>query len=45
MQLIAIQLQLCQNNSFSTIMQLHFNSTHDVMLTSLVVIHLLKFDT
>jgi hypothetical protein len=26
-------------------MQLHDNYTHDVMLTSLFVIHLLKFDT
>jgi hypothetical protein len=42
MQLIATQLQLYQNNSFSTIMQLHCNYTHDVMLTSLIVIHLLK---
>jgi hypothetical protein len=25
-------------------MQLHYNYTHDVMLTSLIVIHLLKFD-
>jgi hypothetical protein len=37
---IAIQLQLNQNNSFSTIMQLHYNFTHDVMLMSLIVIHL-----
>ncbi len=42
-QLIATQLQVYQNNSFSTIMQLHYNCTHDVMLTSLIVIHLLKF--
>jgi hypothetical protein len=41
---IAIQLQLNQNNSFSTTMQFHYNCTHDVMLTSLIVIHLLKFD-
>jgi hypothetical protein len=26
-------------------MQLHYNDTHDVMLASLIVIHLLKFDT
>jgi hypothetical protein len=44
-QLIAIELQLCQNNSFSTTMQFHYNYTHDVMLMSLIVIHLLKFDT
>jgi hypothetical protein len=44
MQLITIQLQLCQNNSFSTTMQLQYNYTHDVMLMSLIVIHLLKFD-
>ncbi len=40
----ATQLQLNQNNSFSTIMQLHYNYIHDVMLTSVIVIHLLKFD-
>jgi hypothetical protein len=44
-QLIRTQLQLCQNNSFSTTMQLHYNCTHDVMMMSLIVIHLLKFDT
>jgi len=43
-QLIATELQLFQNNSFSTTMQLH-NYTHDVMLTSLIVIHLLNYDT
>jgi hypothetical protein len=26
-------------------MQLHYNYTYDVMLMSLIVIHLLKFDT
>jgi hypothetical protein len=41
-QLITIQLQFNQNNSFSTTMQFHYNDTHDVMLTSLNVIHLLK---
>ncbi len=35
-------LQLYQNNSFSTTMQLYYNYTHDVMLMSLIVIHLLK---
>jgi hypothetical protein len=40
MQFIAIHLQLNQNNSFSTIMQLHYNYNHDVMLTSLIVIRL-----
>jgi hypothetical protein len=44
MQLIAIQLQLYQNNMFSIIMQFHYNYTHDVMLMSLIVIHLLKYD-
>jgi hypothetical protein len=44
MQFIVIQWQLNQNNSFSTTMQLHNNCTHNVMLTSLIVIHLLKFD-
>jgi hypothetical protein len=43
-QFIPIQLQLCQKNSFSTTMQLHYNN-HDVMMMSLIVIHLLKFDT
>jgi len=42
MQLITIQLQLCQNNSFSITIQLHYDCTHDIMLTSLVVNHLLK---
>jgi hypothetical protein len=44
MKLITIQLQFYQNNSFSTTMQLRYNCTHDVMLTLLIVIHLLKFD-
>jgi hypothetical protein len=44
MQLIVIQLQLNQNNLFSTIMQLHYSHTHGAMLTSLIVMHLLKFD-
>ncbi len=43
-QFITTQLQLNVNNSFSINMQLHYNYTHDVMLTSLIVIHLLKFD-
>jgi hypothetical protein len=43
-QLIATQLYHYQKKSFSTIMQLHYNCTHDVMLMSLIVIHLLKFD-
>jgi hypothetical protein len=43
MQLITTQLQFYQNKSFSIIMQLHYNYTHDVMLTSLILIHLLKF--
>jgi hypothetical protein len=38
-------LQLNQNNSFSTTIQLHYNQTHNVMLTSLIVIHLLKSNT
>jgi hypothetical protein len=40
MQLIAIQLQFSKYNSFSTTIQLHYNYTHDVMLASLIVIHL-----
>jgi hypothetical protein len=36
------RLQLSQNNLFSTIMQLHYNYTHDVMVLSLIVFHLLK---
>jgi hypothetical protein len=39
-----IHCNLIKNNLFSTIMQLHYNYTHDVMLISLIVIHLLKFD-
>jgi len=39
-QLITIQLQLSQNNSSSITIQLHYNYTHDVMLTSLIVINL-----
>ncbi len=38
LQFIATQLQLNQNNSFSIIIQLHYNYTHDVMLTSLIII-------
>jgi hypothetical protein len=37
-------LQLYQNNSFSIIMQLYYNYTHDVMIMSWIVIHVLKFD-
>jgi hypothetical protein len=47
-QLIATQLQIIYNSikkSFLTTMQLHYNYTHDVMLTSLIIIHLLKFNT
>jgi hypothetical protein len=44
MQFIIIQLQLSQNNLFSTTIQLHYNCTRDAMLMSLIVIHLLKFD-
>jgi hypothetical protein len=39
---LATQLQLYQNNSFSTTMQFHYNYTYDVMLMSLIVIHILK---
>jgi hypothetical protein len=38
-------LQLYQNKSFSTTMQVHNNCTHDLMLTSLIVIHPLKSST
>ncbi len=44
MQFIATQLQFIQTNSISIIIQLHYNYTHDVMMMSLIVIHLLKFD-
>ncbi len=44
-QFIVVPLQLSQNNSFSTIIQLHYNYTHDVMLMSIIIIHLLKFNT
>jgi len=37
-------LQLNQNNSFSTTMQFHYKYTYDVILMSLIVIHLLKSD-
>ncbi len=43
-QFITTQLQLNLNNLLSINMQLHYNYTHDVMLTSLIVIHLLKID-
>ncbi len=43
-QLIATQLQFNQNNLFLTTIQFHYNYTYDVMLMSLIVIHLLKFD-
>jgi len=43
-QLIVIQLQFSQNNSFPTTIELHYNYTHDVMLMSLIIIHLLKFN-
>jgi len=44
-QFIVTQLQLCWNHSFSTIMQLHYNYNHNVMLTLIIFIHPLKFDT
>jgi len=44
-QFIVIELQLSQNNSFSTIMKLHYNYTRDILLTSIIVIHILKYDT
>jgi len=48
LQLIVYTVQLIITLSkqliFNT-MQLHYNYTHDVMLMSLIVIHLLKFDT
>jgi hypothetical protein len=39
---IAWVVKLCENNSFSTIMQLHNNYTHDVTMRSLIAIHPLK---
>jgi hypothetical protein len=42
LQFIVTQLPLYQNNSFSTPMQFHYNYTHDIMLTSLIIIHPLK---
>jgi hypothetical protein len=45
MQLTTTHLQLYQNNSFSIIMQPHYNCTHNVMLMLLIVTHLLIFDT
>jgi hypothetical protein len=44
-QFIVTRLQLSQNNSCSTIMQFCCNYTADVMLTSLIVIYLLKSNT
>jgi len=41
-QLIATPLQFNQNNSFSTIIQLNYNYTYDVILTSLIVIPFIK---
>jgi hypothetical protein len=41
----ATQLQLNQNNSFSIIIQLHYNYTHDVMPMSIIIIHLIKSNT
>jgi hypothetical protein len=43
-QFITTQLQLSQNNSFSTTMQFHYNYTYDVILMSIIVIHQLKYD-
>jgi hypothetical protein len=40
----AMQLQFYLNNSFSIIMQFHYNYSHNVMLTLLIFIHPLKFD-
>ncbi len=36
--LITTQLQLCCNNSFSTIMQLFYDNNHNVMLTSFFIL-------
>jgi hypothetical protein len=47
LQLIVYMIQLIATMSkqlIFNIMQLHYNYTHDVMLMSLIVIHLLKFD-
>jgi hypothetical protein len=41
-QLIIILLQFCQNNSFSTIMQVHYNYSHNIILTLLIFIHSLN---
>jgi hypothetical protein len=41
-QLIATPLQFNQNNSFSTTIQLNYNYTYDVILTSLIVIPFIK---
>ncbi len=42
-QLITIQLQLCYNNSFSTIMQLPYDYNHNIMFTSFFI-HPSKFN-
>jgi hypothetical protein len=44
-QFIVTRLQFSQNNSFSTIMQFHYNYTVNAMLMSLIVVHLSKYDT
>jgi len=43
-QLITTQLQLCQKNSFSTIMQFPYDYNHNVMLMSFFI-HPSKFNT
>jgi hypothetical protein len=43
-QLIATQLQVGQNHSFSTIMQFHYNYNHNIMLTLVIFIHPLKLE-
>jgi len=44
LQLIVTQLQLCRNHSFSTIVQLHYNYNHNIMLTLIFFIHPLKLN-
>jgi hypothetical protein len=43
-QFIAIQLQLCYNHPISTIMQLHYNYSHNIMLSLVIFIHPIKLN-
>jgi hypothetical protein len=42
---LQLALQFNWNNLFSTTLQFHYNYNHNIMLTLLIFIHPLKFDT